>query len=86
MKTAGKITLEIPVLVSPDGRAHGYIAMNRDGTHTEDISLLYDSYMEPGDEIMPLQLVTVTAVVDLDDLFRANTIQGTVTPNDDSSA
>lgn len=85
MKTAGKIKLEIPVLVAPDGRAHGYIAMDRDGTYTEDVGLLYDSYMEPGDEKIPLQLVTVTAVVDLDDLFRANTIKGKVTPAGESS-
>jgi len=73
-----ELELEIPVILAPDGRVQGWIGINKEGEHTEDVGLLYDSF-EMG---VPTRLITVKATVDMDALFAQSNIEGEVTPED----
>lgn len=74
----GTTEIEIPVLIGPDGFAHGWVTQKPDGEHSEDIGLLYDSFIDREYPPQAAKLITVRAEVDLESLFADTVIEGEV--------
>lgn len=80
-----RLELEIPVLISPDGRAQAQLVQDTAGDHHEDIGLMEDDFYYADTEYGPrdCQLITVEATIDLDELFREKTVEGSVSSPDE---
>lgn len=74
MDTAGKIELNIPVVVTPDGEANSSYWIDADGNNHADEALLYEHF--PIEQ--QVKLIRVKATVDLDKVFDGHEVQGKI--------
>jgi hypothetical protein len=79
-ETAGTIEIEIPAVVSPDGRVNAGLYMNEDGENVTDVGVLYDAWWQ--EEDTPLALVKVHARIDLDSVFADRVVEGEAKESD----
>ena len=80
MDTAGKIEVNVPAVVSPSGEVSAacIVSKNDQGQLEDvtDVGVLYDHWY--GQEDIPLALVRIKAEIDLDEVFAAREVEGTV--------
>lgn len=74
MDTAGKIQVEIPVVVTPDGQVNSSYWVDADGQDHTDDALLYEHF--PIEQ--PVKMVRVKAEIDLDKVFEGHEVAGKV--------
>jgi hypothetical protein len=83
VETAGTIEVEIPAVVSPDGRVSAALSMNKSGKEVTDVGVLYDAWYD--EQSTPLALVKVRATIDLDEVFKERFVEGSVETREDES-
>lgn len=83
VETAGTIEVEIPAVVSPDGRVSAALSMNKSGEEVTDVGVLYDAWYD--EQSTPLALVKVRATIDLDEVFKERFVEGSVESREDKS-
>lgn len=80
MDTAGKIEVNIPAVVSPNGEViASYTVHENDQGRLEeitDVGILYDHWWK--EENVPLALVRIKAEIDLDEVFSQREVEGSV--------